>query len=69
MINTKTNKVYATYFGNPTLSIVDDEIRNEDSSENYETILGILGAGVVAAVIVFFVVKKKKLKKLSNLES
>ena len=67
MINTKTNKVYSTYYGNPTLSIVHDVILSEDASEKYETIIGVLGAGVIAAIIAFFVVRKKKLK--NNLES
>jgi len=49
-------------YRSPTLSIVNDVIRDEDASENYETIIGILGAGVIAAIIAFFVVQKKKIK-------
>jgi YVTN family beta-propeller protein len=66
MINPKTNKVYATYFGYPMLSIVNDVIREPERSDS-DTIAGILVAGAGAAAIAFFYVQKKKMKhKLSS---
>jgi YVTN family beta-propeller protein len=62
VLNPKTNKVYATYFGHPMLSIVNDVIRQQDQKNNYESIISVLAAGALAAGITFFVIQKKKLK-------
>jgi len=59
MINPKTNKIYATYSGYSRLSIVNDDMKQE-SSEKYETIIGVLGAGALAGGIAFFIIRKKK---------
>ena len=60
MINPKTNKIYATYYGYSGLSIVNDGSMKQDSSEKYETVIGVLGAGALAGGIAFFVIRKKK---------
>jgi len=60
MINPKTNKIYASYFGYSGLSIVNDDVMRKDSSENFETIIGVLGAGALAGGIAFFIIRKKK---------
>src|SRR3990172_751264 len=62
MINPKTNKVYTTYSGHPILSIVNDVKRDQNTLDDSSTIIGMLGAGAVAATIAFFVIQKKKLK-------
>ena len=62
MINPKTNKVYSTYSGNPTLSIVHDVLPDQEPNTDFQTILGVLAAGIMAAGIAFFIVRKKKLK-------
>jgi len=59
MINPKTNKIYATYYGYSMLTIVNDDMKQE-SSEKYETIIGVLGAGALAGGIAFFIIRKKK---------
>jgi len=65
MINPKTNKIYATYSGYSMLSIVNDDTMRKNSSEKYETIIVVLGAGTLAGAIAFFIIsKKKKLAKL-----
>ena len=56
-----TNKVYSTYSGNPTLSIVNEVIREQGTLDYSSTIIGVFGAGAVA-VIAFFVLRKKKIK-------
>jgi YVTN family beta-propeller protein len=60
VINPKTNKVYATYFGNPMLSIVNDIFRQQEQKSDYESIISVLAAGALAAGITFFIVQKKK---------
>jgi YVTN family beta-propeller protein len=62
-INPKTNKLYATYFGYPMLSIVNDVVREQDQKSGYSTIISVLAAGALAAGITFFVIQKKKLKQ------
>jgi YVTN family beta-propeller protein len=62
VINPKTNKLYATYFGYPMLSIVSDVIREQDQKSDLESIISVLAAGALAAGIAFFIVQKKKLK-------
>jgi YVTN family beta-propeller protein len=61
-INPKTDKLYATYFGHPTLSIVNDITRQQDQNYDYKIIISVLAAGALAAGITFFIVQKKKLK-------
>lgn len=65
MINPKTGKIYSTYFGYSGLSIVNEEL-NLDSSENYDEVIGIIVAGIIAAGIAFFIIfkKKKQLEKV-----
>jgi YVTN family beta-propeller protein len=60
VINPKTNKLYATYFGYPMLSIVNDIIREQDLKSDFESIIGILAAGAFAAGITLFIIQKKK---------
>jgi YVTN family beta-propeller protein len=60
VINPKTNKLYATYFGYPMLSIVNDVIREQDQKSDFKSIIGILAAGALAAGITFFIIQKKK---------
>jgi len=64
VINPTTNKLYATYFGNPILSIVTDDIREQDQKSSYESIIGVLAAGALAAGLTFFIIQKKKLKPI-----
>src|SRR3989304_5250617 len=61
-INPKTNKIYTTYSGHSILSIVNDVKRDQNTLDYFSTIIGMLGAGAVAAIIAFFVIQKKKLK-------
>jgi len=61
-INPKTHKLYATYSGHSTLSIVNDVKRGQGTSDDYNRIIGMLGAGAISAIIAFFVIQKKKLK-------
>ena len=63
MINPKTNKVYSTYYGNPSLSIIYDHVPDNDILENYEVIIGMIGAGIIATIFIFFIKQKKKIKK------
>ena len=60
VINPKTNKLYATYFGYPMLSIVNDVIREQDQKYDLKSIIGVLAAGALAAGITFFITQKKK---------
>src|SRR3972149_1172801 len=62
MINPKTNKIYATYYGHSILSIVNDVERDQNTLDDSSKIIGMLGAGAIAAIIAFFVIQKKKLK-------
>jgi len=66
MINPKTNKLYATYSGHSTLSIVNDVVRNQGTFDDSNRIIGMLGAGAIAAIIAFFIIQKKKLKDLNK---
>ena len=58
MINPKTNKIYSTYSGYQTLSIVN--VVDPDLPFDYLTLFGVFSAGTLAAVIAFLVVKNKK---------
>lgn len=62
VMNQKTNKIYATYYGHSILSIVNDVARKQNTLDDSRTIIGMLGAGAVSAVIAFLVIQKKKLK-------
>jgi YVTN family beta-propeller protein len=62
VINPKTNKLYATYFGHPILSIINDIIREQEQKSDYNPIISVLAAGALAAGITFFIIQKKKLK-------
>jgi len=60
MINPKTNKIYSTYYGYSMLSIVNEDGIKPESSEKYETIIVVLGAGALAGGIAFLIIQKKK---------
>ena len=62
VINPKTNKLYATYSGHSTLSIVNDVVRDQSTFDDSNRIIGMLGAGAIAGIIAFLVIQKKKLK-------
>ena len=66
MINPITNKLYATYFGYPMLSIVNDIIREQGQKYDYEPIIGVLAAGALSGGIAYFTIQKKKLKSNSR---
>ena len=66
VINPITNKLYATYFGSPLLSIVNDVIREQEQKYDYEPIIGILAAGALSGGIAYFTIQKKKLKSKSR---
>ena len=61
MINPITNKLYATYSGSPTLSIIDDQLREQNFSSDYFLLIGIVVV-IVATGASFIVVKKRKIK-------
>src|SRR3989337_1799821 len=62
MINPTTTKIYTTYYGHSILSIVNDVKRDQNTLDDSSKIIGMLGAGAIAAIIAFFVIQKKKLK-------
>ena len=66
VINPITNKLYATYFGYPMLSIVNDVIREQGQKYDYEPIIGVLAAGALSGGIAYFTIQKKKLKSKSR---
>jgi len=57
-INSKQNKVYVTYFGTDTLSIIDESLIEDESSAQPYVLFGIAAAAIVGVVIAITIRKK-----------
>ena len=64
MRNPNTNKIYSTYFGYSSLSIVSEEIIEQDSPVN-EILILVAGLAIAGAIVFFNICPKGTHRKLA----